>query len=106
MLDQSSAPELVAAIRSSQSSYRVEDLGPAEPAAPLGRAAVVGAVLLRVAGLLDEVPGHGDGVADPADVAEAGAEPLVVVGVVVDLERHDPVADHVGVVDPGRASCW
>ena len=31
------------------------------------------------------------------------AEPLVVVGVVVDLERHDPVADHGGVVDPGRA---
>ena len=86
-------PELVAG----------QGLGPAEPARALGRAAVVGPVLLGVAGLLDEVPGHDDGVAGPADVAERGGEPLVVVGVVVDLEGHDPVADHVGVVNPGRS---
>ena len=79
-----------------------EDFGPTEPAASLWGAAVVRAVLAGVAGLLDEVPRHGDRVADPADVAQAGAEPLVVMGVVVDLERHDPVAEHIGVVDAGR----
>ena len=25
------------------------------------------------------------------------------MGIVVDLERHDPIADHVGMIDPGRA---
>ena len=101
--DQSRAPEVGGGDQVVPELVAGEHLGPADPAAALGGAAVVGAVLLRVARLLDQVPGHGDRVADPADVAVAGAEPLVVVGVVVDLERHDPVADHVGVVDPGRA---
>ena len=76
---------------------------PSAPAAPLRRAAVVGPVLLRVARLLDQVARHGDGVANTADVTEAGAKPLVVVRVVVNLERHHPVADHVSMVDAGRA---
>ena len=103
MLDQSSAPLVVAAIRSSQSSYRVRDLGPAAPAAPLRRTAVVRPVLGWIARLLDQVARDRDGVVHPPDMAQAGAEPLVVVCVVVDLERHDPVADHVGMIDPGRA---
>ena len=78
-----------------------EDLGPADPAAPLSRTAIIGAIFLGVARLIDEVSRHGDRVVNAADVAIAGAEPLVVVGIVVDLERHDPIAEHVGVVDAG-----
>ncbi len=86
-------PELVAG----------QDLGPPGPSAALRGTAVVGPVLLRVARLLDQVPRHGDGVANTADMAEARAEPLVIVCVVVNLERHHPVADHVSMVDPGGA---
>jgi hypothetical protein len=43
--------------------------------------------VVGIPGLFHQVPGDGDRVADPADVAVRGDQPLVVMGVVVDLER-------------------
>ena len=37
-----------------------------------------------------------------AEGIEIADEPLVIVGEIVDLVGHDPVADEMGVIDPGR----
>ena len=55
-------------------------------------------VFLGVAGLLNQVPSHGNRIPNATDMAIAGAKPLVVVGIVVDLERQDPIAKHVRMI--------
>ena len=80
----------------STSAQRIRPLRWAEPPSPA-------LFFCGIAGLLDEISRHGNRIANAADVAVAGAEPLVVVGVVVDLEGHDAIADHVGMIHPRRS---
>ena len=51
---------------------------------------------------LDHVLGQRDGCRRSSDVEPIADQPFVVVGIVMDLVGHDPIADHVRVIDARR----
>ena len=65
------------------------------------RTGLVEGVVLGMARVGNQAAGERDGIGGAAELVVVAHQPLLVVGVVVDLIGQDKLAAHVGVIDPG-----